>query len=219
MTNPYSLEESFFTTKDNQLSSTAMLISNENAKILDKFAPKINAFFQQQQLTNNLKISGTVTCDNIIAKNLQTVDQETGNITSNITVNSVQNTMNIFEANTAFIEFLRSNNITVTSTISSNALNANVINVTTTITSNEINVTGDLEVNGVINGNVHGNAATASAAQPNSNLEQQINDKLNKTDTQFNGNAATASAAQPNSNLEQQINDLIQRVENLENGS
>ena len=223
MTNPYNLEESFFTTKDKSLSSTAMLISNENAKILDKFAPKINAFFQQQQLTNNLKISGTVTCDNIIAKNLQTVDQETGNITSNITVNSVQNTMNIFEANTAFIDFLRSNNITVTSTISSNALNANVINVTTTITSNEINVTGDLEVNGVINGdvngNVHGNAATASAAQPNSDLEQQIDDKLNKTDTQFNGNAATASAAASGSTLEQQINDLIQRVEDLENGS
>ena len=286
MTNPYNLEESFFTTKDKSLSSTAILISNENAKILDKLAPQINTFFQQQQLTNNLKISGTVTCDNIIAKNLQTVDQETGNITSNITVNSVQNTMNIFEANSAFIDFIRSNNITVTSTISSSTLNANVINVTTSITSNEItsnnvNVTGVLGVGGIINGslngnvngnltgnvngnvegnltgnvngnvigNLTGNATTASAAEPGSTLENDINKKLDINATFFGGRAATAdnatfatsagsasfattagnatnainatnaSAAASGSTLEQQINDLIQRVEDLENGS
>jgi len=96
MSNPYNLEDDFFTsTAQNGMASAATIISDENALILEELTPKINRFFYHRQLQDNLKINGTVTCDNIIAKNLSTVDETTGNITTNLTVN---NDLSIFEA-------------------------------------------------------------------------------------------------------------------------
>ena len=85
------LPDNFYSQRDPSFIASTMIISEKNAQILDKTASKIDTFFRKQQLNNNLKINGTITCDNIIAKNLQTIDSKTGRVTSDVTVNSVVN--------------------------------------------------------------------------------------------------------------------------------
>jgi hypothetical protein len=99
MSNPFNLEPDFFSaTSKNGFAASSKILSDEHEVILEDLTPQINRFFHHRELQNNLKISGTITCDNIIAKNLSTVDQETGNITNNITVNSVENSTQLFRA-------------------------------------------------------------------------------------------------------------------------
>ena len=131
--NPYKLNDSFFKSSNTLLLPSSYIISENNAKILEELTPKINKFFSQQQLTNNLKVNGTIVCDNVIAKNLQTVDKKTGNITSNITVNSVENTMSVFQANSGNIDYLQTKNIVVSGNLTGNVIgdvNGNATSVT-----------------------------------------------------------------------------------------
>ena len=112
------LDDSFYTQRDSGFVGSSMIISEKNAQILDKTASKIDTFFRQQQLNNNLKINGTITCDNIIAKNLNTIDQKTGSLTSDITVNSVINTMNVVDASSGRITYLAATSVNVGSSTS-----------------------------------------------------------------------------------------------------
>ena len=113
MSNPFELEQDFFSvTSKNGFASSTKILSDENELMLEELTPQINRFFHHRELQNNLKISGTITCDNIIAKNLSTIDQETGNITNNITVNSVENSAQIFSADQGRFTSLDSTTLT-----------------------------------------------------------------------------------------------------------
>lgn len=156
MTNPYNLESDFFTpTAQNGITTARSIISDENALILEELTPQINRFFHHRQLQQNLKINGTITCDNIIAKNLSTVDEATGNITTNLTVN---NDLTFVQAQSAKLESLE-----VTGTINGN-INGTALGITGNVSGSQVQ------------GDISGNAATVTNGVYTTNSVTALND-------------------------------------------
>ena len=71
----------------------------------------------------------------------------------------------------------------------------------------DLSVTGTITATGGVNGDVTGNADTASAAKSGSTLESQLQN-LDTATGDLNGNADTASAAKSGSTLEGQVQNL-----------
>ena len=88
-----------------------------------------------------------------------------------------------------------------------NANVTGVLNVSDRIYINEFNVKENIEAKLDSNATEFGgNAATASAPEVGSALENLLNSKLDSNELNFTGNAATASAAKADSDLESAIN-------------
>lgn len=222
MSNPFNLEPDFFSaTSKNGFAASSKILSDEHELILEDLTPQINSFFHHRELQNNLKISGTITCDNIIAKNLSTIDQETGNITNNITVNSVENSTQFFRADQGHFTSLDTSRITAQTVDVKGSL------ITTEAQKNNI------VANAADTVQFKGNAATATKLATPINVggvsfDGTIDINLPGVNTPGNqdttGNAATASAAKEDSALEMlliqiqgNIADLVTRVTALEN--
>ena len=95
-TNPYSLPNNYFeSSPDIIMNSSTFMITEKTAQIMNRWASTMDNFFSTYSVNSNFTINGSIICENIIAAQLQTINNKTGEVTTNVTANDDESSASI----------------------------------------------------------------------------------------------------------------------------
>tara|TARA_B110000285_G_scaffold41116_1_gene45173 strand:+ start:1157 stop:2002 length:846 start_codon:yes stop_codon:yes gene_type:complete len=77
------------------MNSSTFMITEKTAQIMNRWASTMDNFFSTYSVNSNFTINGSIICENIIAAQLQTINNKTGEVTTNVTANDDESSASI----------------------------------------------------------------------------------------------------------------------------